>query len=106
MDVEDQLGFAIGSDYAVERLAYSSGIEVAPFNENGVPYLAFIDDTTHIVDFWEKWIKIKTSSYCYIVNHDPATMTNTNWEFLVFSKTEICCFLPANFPIPQTFCGI
>lgn len=80
VDFEDQLGFVIGSDYMVERLAYSSGIEVAPFDEDGVPYLAFIQDTTPIVTFWEKWIKIKNSTYCPTIRWDGVNVTNTITE--------------------------
>jgi len=61
VDEEDRLGYVIKSDSNVGSYAAGAGVIFAPFDSEGVPYLKFIEDSTRLESFWEKFVQISTN---------------------------------------------
>lgn len=64
VDAGDRFGFINEEDQMVELFAYASGVQVAPFDEEGVPTLVIVEDTGRLISFWEKMYPIRTHQYC------------------------------------------
>ena len=77
VDEGDRFGFINESDQMVELFAYACGVEVAPFNDEGVPTLTILDDPSRLISFWGKMYPIRTHSYCLQVS---TTKGNTNTQ--------------------------
>ena len=61
VDEDDRLGYVIKSDSNVGSYAVGAGVIFAPFDSEGVPYLKFIEDSTRLESFWEKFVQIRTN---------------------------------------------
>ena len=82
-DAGDRFGFINESDLMVEMFAYAAGVEVAPFNEEGVPTLTFTEDASDLIAFWDKMYPIRTHQYCLQVSTaDGNTNTQSMENFM------------------------
>ena len=61
VDEDDRLGYVIKSDSDVGCYAAGAGVMFAPFDSEGVPYLKFIEDSTRLESFWEKFMQIRNN---------------------------------------------
>ncbi len=84
----DIYGFAVATDFECEYIAYGCGVKIAPFDESGTPHLAFIEDPTRLISFWEKWYNIKTNPNFVNIIWNPEIDTN-HVAIEIFKRDEL-----------------
>jgi len=94
VDEEDQVGFINESDMMVEGYAYAAGVEVAPFNEDGVPTLAITEESTRLVEFWSKMYPVRRNKFCLQNVWNGETNPNTNESSLKYFSEGHVLFVP------------
>ena len=83
LDRYDRVGFIKQSDIMVECFAYAAGIQVAPFNEDGVPTLAFTANPDPLIHFWEKMYPVLSNKHTLVNSGDEVSdrtnVSSMNW---------------------------